>query len=67
MSDLTQIPTVVHTGTMDLCGFTLTVHNLSNGERVFEDNAELRRLLAWLTDGTMSLAEIEKALEEHHG
>lgn len=39
------IPKALYSETMRLGDATLTVHVLDNGQRVIEDNAELRRVL----------------------
>lgn len=46
-----DLPTIAHTSTMDLVGYKLTAHVLSNGERVYEVNDELKRMLADLGFG----------------
>ncbi len=46
MSDETpDLPVAVHTGELNLCGYRLTVHTLSDGRRIYEDTPELQRLL----------------------
>jgi hypothetical protein len=39
------IPHAVWTGTIDIAGFKLTSHVLSDGTRIYEDNAEFRGLM----------------------
>ncbi len=41
-----ELPRVTHSATVDVAGYLLTVHVLDNGQRVYEDTPELRRLLA---------------------
>lgn len=50
-----DLPVATWSGTQELFGFRLTVHVLSTGERVYEDNDELRKMLAWLTDNGSAL------------
>lgn len=40
-----DLPTVTHSADINLCGYKLRVHVLSNGERVYELNDELKRML----------------------
>lgn len=58
------LPTVTHTSTKEFLGYTLTMHVLSNGQRVFELNDELRRMLAdmgMLADGPDAMLTARKA------
>lgn len=43
-----EIPTVTHTGALELLGHEVTLHTLSDGRRVFEDTPELRALFSEL-------------------
>jgi len=43
-----DLPSVTHSSTLDVLGFKLTVHVLTDGQRVFEDTDELRAMFAWL-------------------
>lgn len=45
-SNPSELPHVVHTGTLELMGQKLTTHTLSNGKRIYADTPELRALLA---------------------
>ncbi len=46
MSEHDELPRVTHSATVDVAGYLLTVHVLDNGQRVYEDTPELRRLLS---------------------
>lgn len=56
-----RLPTVTHTGEFNVLGYRLTVHTLSDGQRVYEDTPELQRLLADM--GSLS-APPQKTQEE---
>jgi len=45
VSDGGELPKSTHSEVLDICGYRLTAHVLSSGERVYEDTPELRRLL----------------------
>ena len=45
MSEPEALPQAIHSGVVDIAGYKLTVVQLDTGLRVYEDNAEFRRLL----------------------
>lgn len=51
-----NLPTVLHSCEVNFLGYKLIAHVLSNGQRVYEDTPELRRLLADMTGHEMSAA-----------
>lgn len=64
IEDGDDLPTVTHSSEMVLCGFTLTAHVLSNGQRVFEDNGQFRDLLEWLGTDNPRVVETLAARKE---
>lgn len=62
-----ELPTVTHTGEFELLGHMVTVHQLSDGRRVYADTPEFRAMLAELgtvidSDGRV-LVGVEQAIE----
>jgi hypothetical protein len=45
VSEPEALPQAIHSGVVDIAGYKLTVVQLDTGLRVYEDNAEFRRLL----------------------